>query len=329
MQLLSTIRQQFRLAMLVTVCLFPLMARPAIAGDQRQTVGPPEVYAQVGVIRAELEAIRFVMGRPKNTQQEIAVRGAEPREVYFQALTLFRKSDRLCFEHTRERIAEPGTPIHPLTSADVHEVVTAALGRIRKVKRTLRIEQSQVIEDPNVKREPTDVFRSIVQANRQLNLLLERQFTPSDVFQQVTRGVACTSRLLERFPAATSIPQTPQFEEGKRPADVYRRLVTCLNRVRRIAARSGEQTLEFEPDEKQIERAEPSDVYDVASLLVSELAYLHSQSGANRPRKSYYPGRKYPSHVFQRAGILERQLVELESVVKQNPQWLEHTARGS
>lgn len=291
-------------------------------GEETAKIDPPDVFVRVAIVRDGLESIRFVMGRPNNTQSEIPVKKAAPREVFFQALTLFRKADRLCFEHTREREDEPQKPKSVPTPGDVYAVVDAALGRIEKVKAKLEIQTSAVPSKRDQSKTPTDVFRSIVQANRQLNLLLEKRFTPSDVFQEVTRGVAYTSRLLEGFSDATPIPERPEFEAGKRPADVYLRLVDCFNRTRKIAEISGEQILEFEPDKKQIERAEPSDVYDIASMLISELAHLHSRVEAKPPQKVYYPGRKFPSHVYQRAGILQEQLVELESHTRKNPNWL-------
>ena len=67
----------------------------------------------------------------------------------------------------------------------------------------------------------------------------------------------------------------------------------------------------------------PSDVYDMATLLISELDYLwtHAENAVS-PRPAYYPGRKLPSHVYQRAGLLERQLAELEKLVEATPSWL-------
>ena len=68
---------------------------------------------------------------------------------------------------------------------------------------------------------------------------------------------------------------------------------------------------------------EPSDVYDLASLLVSELAHLHSLHGElRRPRRVFAPGPMFPSHAYQRAGLFESQLIQLEQLVKQNPAWL-------
>ena len=67
----------------------------------------------------------------------------------------------------------------------------------------------------------------------------------------------------------------------------------------------------------------PSDVYDLAALLVSELAHLHAQkTNALPPRRTFYPGRKLPSHVFQRVGVLSRQIDAIREMAEANPNWL-------
>ena len=78
-----------------------------------------------------------------------------------------------------------------------------------------------------------------MQANRQLNLLLDERFAPSDVFQQVTLAVGYTAQLLKPYPGAELIPEEPVFDPGKTPGDVYRRLLGCFENLREIAAASG------------------------------------------------------------------------------------------
>ena len=81
--------------------------------------------------------------------------------------------------------------------------------------------------------------------------------------------------------------------------------------------------LRLEVDEERVAAVAPSDVYDIAALLVSELNYLHTQrKGAEPPRKVFNPGRKLPSHVYQRIGVLCKQMKRLEARVKANPDWL-------
>ncbi len=287
------------------------------------TVEPSDVFVHVGLVRAELELIRAVMGKPYDTQKEIGVEDAAPREVFFQALTLFRKADRLAFEQARQRAPVPSTPSGDIRPAEVRQVVDAALHRVRLVKKTLGIDEQSRPPPRDPDKTPTDVFRSIVTANRQMNLLLDRQFSPSDVFQQVTLAVGYSGRLLAHFPDATRIASPPPFEPRKRPADVYRRLVECFERIRQIAEQSGLKILTLKINEADLAEVTPSDVYEIASLVTSELAYLHAQlPGAQSAREVYYPGRKFPSHVYQRAGVLEAQLQELQSLVRHDPDWL-------
>ena len=291
----------------------------------RESIEPQDVFVHVGMVREELERIRFVMGRPENEQPEIAVNGAAPREVYFQAISMFQKANRLCFEHTRERVNQPKLPTGEIVPADVYHIVEAALQRLRRVKQKLNITVKSTAIERDDSKTPTDVFRSCVQASRQLNLLLERRFAPSDVFQQVTFAVGYTARLLEHFPDATVIPDSSRFEEGKRSRDVYLRLVGCFDRIRSIAGQSGLKILELETKGSRAAAAlaEPSDVYDIASLIVSELAYLHANlKDTKDPRPVFFVGRKFPSHVYQRAGILEEQLIELEAATQKSPNWL-------
>ena len=93
---------------------------------------------------------------------------------------------------------------------------------------------------------------------------------------------------------------------------VYRRLLGCLDMVRRLAAAENIRILELSVSENSMAGATPSDVYDIASLLVSELAYVDRVLNGSPPeRKAWYPGRKVPSDVFQRVGILETQLVQI------------------
>ncbi len=285
-------------------------------------ITPADVYARMSRVRGGIELIRFVMGKQKIDGAVFTVTGADPREVYFQAITMFRKANRLSFEQTREVASTPELPAGDIHPGNVLAVVNAALERINHVKERLEITTVPATQQPDSSKTPTDVFRTIVQANRQLNLLLDERFAPSDVFQQVTLAVGYAARLRARFPG-DRIPEAPELVVGKQPQDVYRRLIECFSLIRDIAVGSGLDILELQTSDDHSEYVTPSDVYDVASLLVSELAYIHSQlDSAKSPRQVYYPGRKFPSDIYQRAGILQAQLLELRGLVADHPDWL-------
>lgn len=142
----------------------------------------------------------------------------------------------------------------------------------------------------------------------------------------MTTAIAYSKTLLSSIPESNGIvPEPPEFVAGKMPSDVYRRLLTCLDRVERIEMSSNRKPFTLGPlTDNQIDSSAPSDVYDIACIIVAELAYLHSENAhATRPVKVYPPGRQFPSDVFQRVGILEKQLIELEEMVSRHPSWLD------
>ena len=317
-------------ACLATLILSCVAGSSSLRGQESEStppsLQPADVYQRVGVVRAELELIRLEMGEPLNETVHFSISDAAPREVFFQAVSLFRKSNRLCYEHTRTETAEPGRPFGQVRPEHVYDVVEAALAQISRVKEKLGVLETVRSPARDASITPTDVFRSIVQANKQLNQLLERQYASSDVYEQVTHAIGYASQLLASFPGATRIPPEPEFERRKRPVDVYGRLFECLELVGSIAEQSDVQIAHLTRLEGDTAPIAPGDVYGLATLMVSELAYIHSRMvGAAQPVPPYYPGRKLPSHVYQRVGILEAQLVELEKRVRAAPGWLGDT----
>ncbi len=106
---------------------------------------------------------------------------------------------------------------------------------------------------------------------------------------------------------------------------MYYRLVDCFDLVRKIAGLSNISILNFQVDIDNEDNVRPSDVYGIAKLLVSELAYLHQMlynKGIMDTDFTYYRERKYPSHVYQCAGILEAQLEELNKWVIRVAHWM-------
>ncbi len=296
-----------------------------ISGRAGDAIIPSDVLSRVHLLRDEVDLIRLAMGKPRHSRSVLSVTNAAPREVFFQALALYRKADRLCFEQSGRLGKAPHEPsadtIQPLA---VWGVVDAALKRVLVVKEALGLSGVRIESPSPDTTTPTDVFRAILQVNTQINLLLDEAFSPSEVYQQVTLSVHISAKILAASaPDAVRIPAAPAFESHKVPADVYRRLVRCLETIQRIAMVSGFEMLEVQIDDDALAEVTPSDVYDIASLVVSELAYIHSSvEGAAAPVPVHYPGRRFPSHVYQRAGILESQLSLLMTHVAQSPNWL-------
>ncbi|MBL4711784.1 MAG: hypothetical protein JKX75_04695 [Gammaproteobacteria bacterium] len=286
------------------------------------TLLPGDVLARANLVLAELDLIRAELGKSEKNYERIEVFNAAPREVYYQALALFKKSNRLAFEHTgfseknqRELDAKTIRPYH------VWNMVDKALQRVLVVKQKLNIpERSKEVRTSDETR-PDQVFSAVNYANRQINYLLHKRFSPSDVFQQVTIATNVMAQLLATFDGVERIPEQDEMVRRKTPTDVYSRLNNCFEVLREITLLSGGQILEFTKHDNRVRI--PSDVYDLTSLLVADIEYLHAQKkSVGIAADVYYPGDKIPSHVYQRASILEKQLKLLLDKVKKQPSWL-------
>jgi hypothetical protein len=293
----------------------------------RSDIQPPDCYQRIKHIEAEVELIRQEMGRGRDRRPAPLVRGAAPREVYFEALSFFRKADRLCFELTQDQMASipHAPPVSEIQPRHVLAVLDAGLRELAEVKGKLGIAEKAAEPPREEARTPSDVFGAIVGVNRTLNLLLERPFTPGDVYQVLSLAVAYAGRLLSHVGDANPVPPAPTYERRKRPADVYDRILASVERLRGIVTRSGldmlEQPITRTPDEETL----PSDCYDVASLALAEVAFLHAQTAdANPPYpfEANLPGRKLPASCYQIAGLLDQQLEKLDKATAARPTWL-------
>lgn len=301
-------------SMLTIVMMFASTAATAQIVDIPADTTPTDVYREVESVARDVEHLRIYMGRPPNTQTPIDVSGVSPREVIYQAGTLCEKVNRLGFETIREIAEKPVVPDGETKPVDVLRMVSFAHDQVRRIGVGFGLEFASPDAAPTGTQTPTDVFKAIVQLNRQINLLLDEQFSPSDVFEEVSLAIAHAANLRSQWPG-DRIAAAPASEFGKRPADVMRRLARCAEVVRLIAESEDLQVLQFRLDESSLQAVTPSDVYDVAALLVSELAYLdRTLVDTHDVRKARYPGRKVPSDVYQRAGILLKQLEEIEEL---------------
>lgn len=301
---------------------------PPVSGHDvsPETITPADVFARVQLIRKELDVLRFEMGKPAGREREVGllVEQATPHEVFFQARTMEQKMTRLVGEltGTESTVDDQLTPrnIQPFHSWKIADRVLHQI-QILKLALDVHAQNSEALPDPNTT--PTQVFFLIGLANQQLNRLLTHQFTPYDVIGQVTLGIRYLSGLLHLFPGASIVPTFPDLEHGREPWDVYYRLTECYSELGAIARTSQVKMLTLATQNLDRPNIQPNDVYDLATLIVSELAYLHGHlPEAELPPIATPPRPVVPSHVYQQAGGLQSLLKELRNLVQIRPQWL-------
>jgi hypothetical protein len=124
--------------------------------------------------------------------------------------------------------------------------------------------------------------------------------------------VHTAATLHSTIPGGPHLPDEPGFEPNMMPSDVYMRMQSCYRMVRELAGRRGLEMLRFELSEERVKHVTPGDVSDLALLVVKELRSLHAlYSQARTPARAYYPGARFPAHVYQRVGLLEAILLDL------------------
>lgn len=310
-----------RLAVCALLMWLHLSSSPAFAAD----VEPAPVYSLAQQILGDIELVRIEMGIPKTASIPIKVTGVSPWESFHQAKLLYEKTNQLAFEFTRHKAPDlPVPPAKTIKSGDVLKALQLVRERVTETKKALGITDSAKAPDM-APVTGDDVFLTLVTADRVAHQCLLTPVGPMLAYQRVTQAVGYTSRLLELFPDVGGVmPPTPPLEHGKIPGDTFFKLNGCLQIIERIAAKSGVKTMKLDVSAVEREKLTPADVQNMAAIIIAELSYLHSlQKNAKPARQAIYPARKFPSLVYQRAGILEAQLSGLLREVSRNPRWLD------
>lgn len=286
----------------------------AASGPVVSTVGG--LYARLEVVQSDLNALLVAMGRDLPPRLGLTIRRADLREVYHASISMFRKANRLSFELRRVQEKAPLTTNGDIGLHDIAPIVTSAQRLVAATLNAHGIAPARASAQALRRDVPySEVLATMLEINRLINQLLGRPFSPSDVFQEVTLAVGYAANVLSTTHAVRRIPVTPSFEPSKRPGDVYVKLYGVLQRVIGIARRGQMQMVELDIGRLRIESVLPGDVYDLAKLVVAELAYLHEHYKVDKPApKTYYPGPKFPSHVYQRVALLESQVERMEAL---------------
>ncbi len=285
-----------------------------------------EIYSLTQRILGDIELIRIEMGIPKTAHIPIKVTGVSPWESFHQAKLLHEKTSQLAFEFTRHMAPDISIPpVREIKNADVLKTLELVLDRVMETKKALGITESAKTQPPAGPITNDDVFLTLVIADRVAHQCLLTPVGPMLAYQRVTLAVGYASRLLELFPEPGGVmPNTPPIERGKIPGDTFFRLYGCLQIIGQITVRSGVKIMKLDVSAVDREKLIAADVQNMAAIIISELSYLHSlQKDAKPARQAIYPGRKFPSLVYQRAGILEAQLSDLLRKATKSPRWLD------
>lgn len=309
MKLYAPIGASLTLAALLGWPSQPLEAQP---GDA--SVDNAAAYALANQVADEIELVRERMGRPYDDSPRLPVSAVSELELYVQTQSLLRKANQLAQELAGAAPRSPGpVPSGPVAAGDVYELLEDALAQVRVGAEAIGITERAVFEQRVTSIAATGVFLVVIDINRQLNQMLRVPIGDGEVFDEVSSAITYAAALLSRYPDAVPVPAAPAFDGYKRPADVYQRLTECMDAVIRVAPKAGVPVLGLSARRNVPDDTEPGHAYDIARFLVADLAAMAGALNAPRARASLpAPKHIFPTEVYAQAGILLRQLEELE-----------------
>ena len=296
----------------VIVLLILATASTARADDGNLT----ELRMDLQRLLAQTEALRVYMGVPESTSSRLVIHNVSLYDLFFLAQALFGKVNKLSFEIIRLSEQQPKMPQQPVQAGDILAFIRPAKSTVEQILREFNMN----IEPPGKLMDfaatPDALFQAMLDLNHQINALLERPYAPADVYGQVTLAVKYAARLLAAYPKARRIPVEPTHESAKQPGDVYLRLIRCLQLITKIYAAADLPAVTLKADNVDKAAIASGDTYDLTCLVLARLDFLHL-SIVREPftREAVFPGRRFPSDVFQRAGLLEKQLQQLEALM--------------
>ena len=305
-----------KLTMLLCLQVTAIVLLP-ISRGHAQEIGNPEAYALANQLADEIELVRERMGRPYDDSPRLPVSEVSDVELYFQTQSLLRKANQLAEELAGTASRSPGpVPSGRIDPADVYAVLEDALEQIRYVAQTIGIEEQTEFEPFGSRISATGVFLVVIDINRQLNLMLREPITDADVFEEISAAVNFAASLLSMHEGAELVPEAPPFDGYKRPFDVYRRLTECIDAVIRVAPKLDIHVLGLSSRRNIPDDISPGHAFDIARIVTADLAAFAYQLEAPRVRANLpTPKHIFPTEVYAQAGILLRQIEELEKLL--------------
>ena len=310
---MSTPRKSILFCVQAAMVLVPFAVTRAQA--QLEEIDNPAAYALANQLADELELVRERMGKPYDDSPRLPVSEVSQIELYFQAQLMLRKANRLAQELAGAAPRPEGlVPSGEITAAEVYGVLEDSLEQIRHAAEAIGITEQVEIAPRGAPIAPTGVFLVVIDVNRQLNLMLRSPISDADVYDEISTAVIYAASLLSMHPGAVAVPEAPPFDGYKRPADVYRRLTECIDAMIRVAPKANLHVLGLSSRRNIPDDISPGHVVDIARLLTADLAALATLLDAPLVRPDLpTPKHIFSTEVYAQAGVLLRQLEELEA----------------
>lgn len=299
------------------LALQPLLTFAKEITTVNQTVTIDDLYKQTIQIEAELEALRYYMGKPLIKEVPFQINEPQTSDLYFISLSIFEKANNLSFEFTRTLIDYPDVIFKNVQLKDVSDVLSNVLQRIMLIQSQLpiKLEHKPITLLSDVT--PETLLNKLLLISRQLDILQDTPTQSTLVYEKLTEAIYLAGTLLDKIPNTTHYPTPQEYEAGKTNADVYQKAQVLYQESAKLLTtkKLPHSQLQFIKTPTII----ANDTYDLISIIVANLSDIYSKiKNPQQPFPTIYPGRKFPSDVYQRLSILEQQIQQLNFYAQKN-----------
>ncbi|MBT4836111.1 MAG: hypothetical protein HON94_02065 [Methylococcales bacterium] len=279
---------------------------------------PADVLTRIIYLQQNMDNLRLFMGKPKTSKPWIVTIKVQPRSVYFQAQSLLVKANQLSLEQTGIHIKIPAIKkTLNIRSKDVFETVNLAMGLANNVKYKYKIPTRSTVQPQAESTSSNQVYTALVSANQQINYLLDHPVSSSEVFQTMEEALFYLRAIIEIKLSNTQLADKPVYIRNKTPRDVFFLLFESLKQINILFSSNKLNGINVQLASQVLQQQKPGDVNDLAKVVLSEIKFLYDHFGLQTKYQGYYPGRKFPSDVYQQVNWLHLLLNQAIRDIKQ------------
>lgn len=246
------------------------------------------------------------------------VQNASPREVYFQALRLEKKIDRLNNEMTGTK--ENGyqamhTEAKSIAPKDVYVVVRRINRKIDRILAHINLKVTAEQQTASINTKPSDVYNKLIVLNEFVNALLDKRANASDVYETTMLSIFYLDEILLHLSPDLKIEPKVQKYTNKTIIDVIEQQIIIIQKLKKIAKKNDLKMLDIQAIKNCKKPPDLNELQELSYLILSEVEYLARIKHISLSHiQTYYPGKRYLSDIYQRNEVL---IYKLEMLMKQ------------
>jgi hypothetical protein len=284
------------------------------------------LYLEAAKLTNNIKMLNQYMGGEQARSSGTNFSDVSVREVYFQALRLQSKVNQLSIEIIGRGNQTGVSSLKEIgidhSSAELLQIITQTNKQLEQVAKHLDIKLSE--RESSASGSLSSLFEQLLLDNNTVNALLERKTLPEDVYQIVSLSIHYAGEILAAMPQAEIKLFAAEYQANKRPADVNQQQIKLIKQLKQISSIVGLKMLTIGEAKQHGAPVviSPNYVQEKAYIVLAELSYLSRYLHVPTDHlRSFYPGKKFPSDVYQRNTLLLKQLIEIEKFLEMHPNW--------